>query len=96
MPMFAFGSRDGLTSFVTCEGRNHSNVGPNSKPQKAGNLVVDLNANTCSSMRTQAFHSGNMMAGFGDGSVRSIRDDIDGLTWWAICTPKEGDLPGDF
>ena len=96
VPMFAFGSRDGLTSFTTCSGNNNGNVGANSKPQKAGNPVTTMSANTCSSMRTQAFHSGSMMASFGDGSVRAIRDDIDGQTWWAICTPKEGDLPGEF
>lgn len=96
LPMFAFGSRNGVTSFVNCEGRNHNNVGPNSKPQRAGSLVSDLSTNTCSSMRTQAFHSGSMMASFGDGSVRAIRDDIDGQTCWAICTPNEGDLPGEF
>lgn len=96
LPMFAFGSRNGVTSFVNCEGRDHNNVGPNSKPQRAGEMVPVLDANICSSMRTQAFHSGSMMASFGDGSVRAISEDIDGQTWWALCTPKAGDNPGQF
>jgi hypothetical protein len=31
-----------------------------------------------------------------DGSVRMLAQDIDGSTWWALCTPAEGDIVGDF
>ena len=95
MPLFAFGDRTG-TSYTHCGGSSHENVGPTSKPQKAGSLVTSMDANTCSIMRTHAFHTGSMMAGFADGSVRGIRDDIDGDTWWAICTPNQGDIPGAY
>jgi prepilin-type processing-associated H-X9-DG protein len=96
MAVFAYGNRAGTTSYTTCSGSSHNNVGPTSKPQAASNLVSSMSANTCSIMRTQAFHTGSMMAGFADGSVRMIRDDIDGDTWWAICTPNQGDIPGEF
>lgn len=96
MPLFAFGNRTGATKYTTCGGHNHENVGSTSKPQQAGNLGTSMSANTCSVMRTQAFHTGSMMAGFADGSVRTIRDDIDGDTWWAICTPNQGDIPGEY
>ena len=96
LPLFAYGNRAGTTSSTTCGGQNHNNVGPTSKPQAASNLVSSLSANTCSILRTQAFHTGSMMAGFADGSARTIRDDIDGDTWWAICTPNQGDLPGEY
>ena len=98
MPLFAFGNRAGTTSYTQCGGSSHNNVGPSSKPQQAGPQVASMGAgsSSCSIMRTQAFHTGSMMAGFADGSARTIRDDIDGDTWWAICTPNQGDLPGDF
>lgn len=96
MAVFAYGNRAGTTSYTECGGSNHNNVGPTSKPQAASNPVSSMSANTCSIMRTQAFHAGSMMAGFADGSVRTIRDDIDGDTWWAICTPNQGDIPGEY
>jgi hypothetical protein len=37
-----------------------------------------------------------MSAGMADGSVRSLSSDIDGTTWWALCTPNGGDTPGDY
>jgi type II secretory pathway pseudopilin PulG len=97
MPLFAFGNPAGTSSFVNCNGYSHNNVGPNSKPQPAGPLVTSMGVNTCSGMRTQAIHAGGLMtAGFADGSARTIRDDISGDTWWAVCTPKQLDLPGEF
>lgn len=98
MALFAFGNRAGTTSYTQCGGSSHNNVGPTSKPQQAGPQVASMGADTssCSIMRTQAFHTGSMTAGFADGSVRGIRDDVDGDTWWAICTPNQGDLPGEY
>ncbi len=48
------------------------------------------------SARTQAVHGSMMSAGMADGSVRSLSSDIDGTTWWALCTPNGGDTPGDY
>jgi hypothetical protein len=32
-----------------------------------------------------------------DGSVRFLNIGMSGTTWWALCTPASGDLPGsDF
>ena len=100
-PIFAYGNPQGTVSYTECGGRNDNNVGPASKPQRASNPLTGTdqnawNSNTCSGMRTQAFHTGSMMAGFADGSARAIRDDIDGDTWWAMCTPNQGDSPGAF
>ena len=94
--VFAYGSRDGATSYLQCNSLNHSNVGPNSKPQPSGSLQAAEDVNNCSGKRTQAIHAGIMTAGFADGSVRSIVVSIDGDTWWAMCTPNRGDMPGDF
>jgi prepilin-type N-terminal cleavage/methylation domain-containing protein len=101
-PIFAYGSPDGTYSFgTTCNARNDNNVGPTSKPQPSSNPLTGTNqnswsSNTCSGMRTQAFHTGIMTAGFADGSTRAISDSIDGDTWWALCTPNQGDTPGEF
>jgi len=100
-PIFAYGNPQGTVSYTECGGRNDNNVGPASKPQRASNPLTgtDQNSwssNTCSGMRTQAFHTGIMTAGFADGSTRAIRDDIDGDTWWALCTPNQGDSLGAF
>jgi prepilin-type N-terminal cleavage/methylation domain-containing protein len=97
LPVFAYGNATGSTSFTTCKGNNHNNVGPLSKPQPAGEPVATQGVDTCTSMRTQAFHAGGVMAaGFADGSVRAIQGDISGDTWWALCTPRQRDIPGEF
>ena len=96
MAVFAYGSRDGATSYLQCNSLNHNNVGPNSKPQASGDPVAAEDVNKCSGKRTQAIHSDTMTAGFADGSVRSIATGIDGDTWWSLCTPNQGEVSGDF
>ncbi len=39
-------------------------------------------------------HTGGMMSGLADGSVRSITQGISGTTWWAACTAAAGDQLG--
>jgi prepilin-type N-terminal cleavage/methylation domain-containing protein/prepilin-type processing-associated H-X9-DG protein len=96
MPIFAYGDRTGTTSFTQCGGYSYNNVGALSKPQPAGSPVSSQDVNTCATSRTQAIHSNRMMAGFADGSVRTIGIDIDGDAWWALCTPNQGDRPEGF
>jgi prepilin-type N-terminal cleavage/methylation domain-containing protein len=40
-------------------------------------------------------HPGGIHAGMLDGSVRVLAESISGATWWALCTPANGDLPGN-
>ena len=97
MPVFAYGSRNGATAFADCgSASGHKPVGPESKPQPTGSTVSTEGTNTCASSRTQAIHSDSMTAGFADGSVRMIATSIDGATWWALCTPNQGDVLGNF
>jgi prepilin-type N-terminal cleavage/methylation domain-containing protein len=97
MPVFAYGSRDGVTPFANCNALSaHKPVGPESKPQPSGNTVSSEGTTTCSMARTQAIHSDSMTAGFADGSVRMIAASIDGDTWWALCTPNQGEVSGSF
>jgi prepilin-type N-terminal cleavage/methylation domain-containing protein len=95
-PVFAFGNRSGSTAYLNCSAWDHNSVGPNSKPQASGDTVVQNNVNVCSIMRTQAVHVATMTAGLADGSVRLINADIDGNTWWALCTPSGGETPDAF
>jgi prepilin-type N-terminal cleavage/methylation domain-containing protein/prepilin-type processing-associated H-X9-DG protein len=43
---------------------------------------------------TVALHTGGMNVALGDGSVRNLNSGISGTTWWAACTPANGDLLG--
>jgi prepilin-type N-terminal cleavage/methylation domain-containing protein/prepilin-type processing-associated H-X9-DG protein len=40
-------------------------------------------------------HTGGINAALGDGSVRFVNGAISGTTWFAVCTPSNGDLPGN-
>ena len=44
----------------------------------------------------QSNHTGLINVAFSDGSVRSLTGSITGDTWWALCTPGAGDLPGEY
>jgi hypothetical protein len=37
-----------------------------------------------------------MLAAFADGSVHTLGPGTPGATWWALLTPANGDVPGDF
>ena len=39
-------------------------------------------------------HTGGMVVGLGDGSVRIVNQGISPATWWAACTPAGGEVPG--
>jgi prepilin-type N-terminal cleavage/methylation domain-containing protein len=97
--VFAFGNAAGTVAFKTCEDNanfDHNNVGPNSKPQPSGQTVAMIDINNCSSLRTQAIHMDSMNTVLADGSVRTLSAAIDGITWWSLCTPSGGDMPGDY
>ena len=40
-------------------------------------------------------HTGGMVVGLGDGSVRIVNQGISPATWWAACTPSGGEVLGD-
>jgi prepilin-type N-terminal cleavage/methylation domain-containing protein/prepilin-type processing-associated H-X9-DG protein len=44
---------------------------------------------------SQTPHDGGIQVGMGDGSVRNLAQGLSGNTWWALCTPAAGDLPGN-
>jgi len=90
MSIFAYGSSGGVgyTHRTSIAGM----VGLNSKFQR-----VEMRPwNTqCNPMLTQLIHSGVMIVGMGDGSVRSVSESISPQSWWAALTTSSGDIPGN-
>jgi len=59
-----------------------NNIGPN---------VSGFSVCMC---RATSPHTGGINVGMGDGSVRFVAQGISGATWFAACTPQQGDLLG--
>lgn len=105
MPSFAFGNRAGTTGYTLWYGdANFGVVGPSSVFQSRPKTYAmgpygipnPVPAGTCDPRVPQTSHTGGMQTVFGDGSVKNLRDGINGNTWWALLTPMTGDLPGDY
>ncbi|WP_143392984.1 H-X9-DG-CTERM domain-containing protein [Fimbriiglobus ruber] len=41
-----------------------------------------------------SFHTGGVICGLGDGSIRFVSSSISGTTFWAACTPANSDTLG--
>jgi prepilin-type N-terminal cleavage/methylation domain-containing protein len=87
MPVFAFGSRAGVgyssaSSFVGV-------AGPDSHfqtiPQQSWSTL-------CNPSLTQQIHTGGMLVGLGDGSVRTVGSAVSGASWWYALTPNGGEV----
>jgi prepilin-type N-terminal cleavage/methylation domain-containing protein len=88
MAHFAYGNPQGTVGYSAFTGVVGV-VGPDSRFQ-----TVPQNSLQCNPMMTQAIHTGVLLAGLGDGSVRTIHSGISSTTWWAAVTPNGGDLLG--
>jgi hypothetical protein len=96
-PLFAFGSADGTTNYhdgMTNGGTLAATgvVGPGSKF-----IVIspaDWLAMPSYKGLTVALHTSVMNVALGDGSVRSLSNGMSGTTWWAACTPAQGEVLG--
>ena len=49
---------------------------------------------SCDPMRASSSHTGGIPACLADGSVRFIAAGISPNTWWFVCTPSGGEVPG--
>jgi prepilin-type N-terminal cleavage/methylation domain-containing protein/prepilin-type processing-associated H-X9-DG protein len=63
-----------------------TNIGPGSKFQVRP-LVAD-----CHPGMAQAVTAGGVNVGMVDGSVRNVSTGVTGTTWWAACTPDQGEV----
>ncbi len=50
---------------------------------------------TCDPSRGQSSHTGGMMVGLGDGSVRFVQAGVSPTTWASACDPRDGAVPGN-
>jgi prepilin-type processing-associated H-X9-DG protein len=69
---------------------NRYDVGPRAKFQ------VQPGPADCDPTLPSTAHPGGMMVCMADGHVRKISHGISLDTWWALCTPHDGDVPGDY
>ena len=65
-------------------------IGPNSKFQLQP-TPFEIN---CDVFRASSPHSGVMVVGMGDASVRTLSSGLSNATWWAACTANAGDVLG--
>jgi prepilin-type N-terminal cleavage/methylation domain-containing protein len=63
-------------------------TGPGSKFQ------VQPTPGDCDPTRAATAHSGGMLVGLADGSVRTLAPSLSGVTWWAAVTPSGGEVLG--
>jgi len=51
----------------------------------------------CDGGRASTFHTGGIVTGMGDGSVRVISNNVAPINWWNALQPNDGNtLPGDW
>ena len=90
-PAFAVGPADGSSNPDSGDGQL-GYVGVSSMFQVQPKPTNSANCGLASSA-----HSGLIVVGLGDGSVRNVRSPVDPLTvWWPLVTPAQGDIPGNF
>jgi prepilin-type N-terminal cleavage/methylation domain-containing protein len=89
MPIFAYGSQTGVG--YTSNSAFVGMVGLSAKFQRVPMRPWNTQ---CNPALTQQIHTGVMLAGMGDGSVRSVSESVSPQSWWAVLTANAGDQPG--
>lgn len=92
MPMFAYGNRAGTIGY-TAQGQ--SAWGP--ALGKVGNSAMfqvkpDPYQSACDWAVAQTPHTGGILVGLADGSVRSVNSSVTPATWWSALTPNGNDV----
>jgi len=90
MPIFAYGSRNGATGYSA----NSNLVGVVGPASKFQSIPQTTWSTQCNPGLAQQIHTGTMLVGLGDGSVRGVSNGIDPNTWWMACTPSGGEVLG--
>ena len=88
LPAFAYGSANGVTPYTTgFQNGGTGIVGLTSIPHAGVTSNPDWN-------RVCSAHTGVVIVSMADGSVRGVSSAVSGTTWWAACTPSQGDILG--
>jgi hypothetical protein len=90
MAIFAFGSRDGSTGYVS-QSEFAGQVGVNAKFQA---VPMQPWGALCNPALTQQIHTSGILVGMGDGGVRSVSPGVSNATWWSALTPTGGEVLG--
>jgi len=88
MATFAYGDPTGSVGYAQRSGIVGV-VGLNAMFQ-----VIPQNSTACNPLTNQAIHTNTLLAGLGDGSVRTVSTGVSATTWWAALTPTQGDMLG--
>ena len=88
MAEFAYGDQSGTVGYTQMTAIVGV-VGVNAMFQ-----VIPQNSPACNPLTNQAIHSSALLAGLGDGSVRTVASGLTPASWWAALTPSFGDLAG--
>ena len=67
---------------------------PQFQPPKSTTRTSPGAPRNCDGGRASTFHSGGIVTGLGDGSVRTVNRSISGLTWWQALVPDDGQVLG--
>jgi len=79
---------------------NRGGLGVNSAPQfqppksPIASSIGHQNARACYGSRASGFHTGGLVTGLADGSVRVINRQISVTTWWNAVVPNDGNVLG--
>ena len=69
-------------------------TGADAKPTIFGISAPNTTAGKCDRGQASSPHSGTIMVGMADGSIRSVSSGVSATTWWAACTRNGGDILG--
>ncbi len=98
MPIFAYGPSSAAGGSYSSGMDGNASPGYSGPASKFIQVSPSVFAGTASNtLLPVALHTSGMNVGMADGSVRNLNSGMLPATWWAICTPSLGDIPGsDF
>src|SRR5258708_6506104 len=67
---------------------------PQFQPGKTTLTGVNGKSRDCYGARASSFHTGGIVTGMGDGSVRTVGRGVSAATWWAALTRDGGEVLG--
>ena len=93
MATFAYGSANGGVGYTTADTEGGPPVPGTVGPASIFLVQPPIGTANPSLASTPHVIMNVLMA---DGSVNSLSGNIAPTTWWALCTPAQGDVPGDY
>jgi prepilin-type N-terminal cleavage/methylation domain-containing protein len=91
--IFAYGSANGTQNYNAGPmSLGTGSVGPNSKFLTISPTAFAADTTPTDVQAPIALHTGGMVVGLADGSVRLLNSGVSPATWWAACTPSGGEV----